>query len=197
MQWTTIQSLVFLGPIIEEWIRLLATSDMVHLQLRHLEIMGTGLESQHFAHPSAPFVHQLICTCPLVELRMDNVTWKEPNDEALLIVGAISFVSLEKVSPTQSRHHNRKIKDKKVEETVTPIVYQEPLRYLLCWPRNDGPPKLIGPGLTAFERFHYESETNGQSIFCILEARVPVSSFVIEDLENTTEYFSLPEHAAL
>lgn len=88
VQWHTLQSLVFTGENINEWIWLLIMQDRINTlmdlsQLRHLELIDTGPTPQQLAHSTVLFIHRLVCTCPQLELRVENMESKK-QDETLL-----------------------------------------------------------------------------------------------------------------
>lgn len=108
VHWCTIQSLVISGGSINEWIPFLmdekndATIDLT--QLRHLEIIGTGSGAQPLVHKTALFIHKLLCTSPLLELRVENMVWKELHD-GTLVEDAASFAYLMDVPADRRQPH--------------------------------------------------------------------------------------------
>lgn len=108
VQWHTLQSLVFTGEDINEWIGRLIMRDRVDTimdlsQLRHLELIDTGSAPQQLLHSTVLFIHRLVCTCPLLELRVENMVWNE--QDGTLLKGAASFADLMEVPSGWRRPH--------------------------------------------------------------------------------------------
>lgn len=108
VRWCTIQTLVFFGDGINEWVQFLmddkndATMDLT--QLQHLEVIGTGSGTHLLLHQTALFIHKLLCTSPLLELRVENMGWKELPD-GTLVEEAASCADLMDVPPDRRQPH--------------------------------------------------------------------------------------------
>lgn len=82
VQWSVLKSLVLSGDSINDWIRLWTPGAAPGLL--SLEIRGTGSTLQELSHSSVLFLHELVSTSLLVELRLENVVLQDKYDWVLI-----------------------------------------------------------------------------------------------------------------
>lgn len=93
VQWSTLQSLIFSGQAVNEWIQHLGTISsekspagtcLLDLQLKSFRIQGPGKSPTSLSHLSMLFVHQLTYWNPSMELVLENVCLQDENDIGLV-----------------------------------------------------------------------------------------------------------------
>lgn len=110
IQWSTIKSLVLSGTNINDWMHLWAAQGGLHDLLggwlaasslgpclSSLEILVGPENKSVLSHSSALAIHHLIYSCPLAELRLENVLL-ENKREWELVLGGIHHSSLTRLS---------------------------------------------------------------------------------------------------
>ncbi|KAI9235063.1 MAG: hypothetical protein BYD32DRAFT_470767 [Podila humilis] len=81
--WPSLNSLVFSGSHIDEWLQLWPSH--VDARLIHLQIQGTWPVFQELCHLSILFLHQLISLSPLVELDLRCIQLQDKQDWSLIV----------------------------------------------------------------------------------------------------------------
>ncbi|KFH63393.1 hypothetical protein MVEG_10803 [Podila verticillata NRRL 6337] len=93
IQWSTLQSLIFSGSAVNEWIQLLAMissektlsgTSLLDLQLKSFRIQGSGKNPTSLSHSSMLFVHQLAYWNPSMELVLEDVCLQDGKDMDLV-----------------------------------------------------------------------------------------------------------------
>ncbi|KAF9302498.1 hypothetical protein BGZ74_005259 [Mortierella antarctica] len=101
--WSTIKTLVLCGDNIDRWIwlwavdgNLLSVDDepFSGSQLMRLIIHGTGITGRPISHESALAIHGLVYISPLLELKLENITFQDERDWRL-VIGAVELPSLD------------------------------------------------------------------------------------------------------
>lgn len=83
VQWPSLNSLVFSGSHINEWLQLWPSH--VDARLFHLQLQGTWPVCQELCHSSILFLRQLISSSPLVELNLRCVQLQDEHDWLLIV----------------------------------------------------------------------------------------------------------------
>lgn len=81
--WPSLNSLVFSGYHIDEWLQLWPSH--VDARLIHLQIQGTQPVVPELCHSSILFLHQLISSSPLVELDLRCIQLQDEHDWSLIV----------------------------------------------------------------------------------------------------------------
>lgn len=85
VKWPTIKSLVLLGDNIDMWMQLWPPA--IDPRLLYVDIHGSESVLQQLSHSSVLFLHQLISSSPVMELRLKNVQMHDKRDWILIIEG--------------------------------------------------------------------------------------------------------------
>lgn len=94
VSWSTLQSLVLAGMVINEWIQVLLAIDnddtavggyLQDLQLQHFRIHASNAEQICLTHSSMLFIHRMVHATPLIELVLENMFLEDEGDLNLVV----------------------------------------------------------------------------------------------------------------
>lgn len=113
VQWPILKSLELSGDHIDEWIQLwstpntnpLDTSSFTGIETQLLRLHIQGSKPQLLSHSSMLFIHAIVHSSPLAELRLGNIQLQDPRDWRV-VIDAVDYSLLDTLSLFKHRSYN-------------------------------------------------------------------------------------------